>query len=94
MTSGDYALDQVARMQGAPAAAGHIRDLETIVTLVELGALLREDDQPGAPFTFDQLMAEVLGLLDEGQTVDRRDIEIVLPGVRCCQKVKGGYKWR
>lgn len=95
MISGGHTRAGAERLPGsAPAAPGPVQDLESIIALIELGALLRADGRPGETFTFDQLMTEVRGLLDEGQTVAQRDIAIVLPGVRCCRKVKGGYRWR
>lgn len=57
------------------------RDLETIVTLLELAAI-ELSDAPGKRFTFDALMAEARRYGGDEIELRECDVALVLPGMR------------
>ena len=58
--------------------------------------VLLDSESPGNPtavFTFEEIMAGVRELLEDGQTVAVVDIRPLLPGDSFLE-VEGGYRWK
>lgn len=53
------------------------RDLETIVTCMEIAALTLTDE-PDRTFTFDRFMEEITAFAGDEIIIDKRDVEIVI----------------
>lgn len=87
--------------EGAPKEAPRQRvegiwnpsDLETIVTLMEVGAILLTP-QPGAQFTLDQLFACAKEMCEPGLPIRREDFEIVVRSVTFLRRSKGLFSLR
>lgn len=95
MTSGGYTFEEWCRMHNVqPGAPGPVDDAETLRALLDVAAILLEDERPGATFSLAEIVDTIRkDLLDDGQTVDEAHVLPLLPGASFLQ-VEGGYRWR
>lgn len=67
------------------------RDLEAIVTLLEVAALSLTSE-PGAVFTLEELLRQARNVAGSEVEIDERDVKIVLQKARFIETVAGGYR--
>ena len=85
-----YDADRRVKLKNSRA---HSKDLEAIVTLLEVAALSLTTE-PDATFTFDKLLSEARELGGDEITIEERDVKIVLAKARFVEKVAGGFRLR
>lgn len=77
-----------ARRKNAPS---HPKDLEAIVTLLEVAALSLTPE-PDAAFTYEELLGEAQNLCGDEVQIDEKDVKIVLEKASFLRKGRGEYR--
>lgn len=84
-----FAVDEEQRGRRKNEAPSS-KDLEAIVTLLEIAALSLTTE-PGSTFTFEQLVRGAREMGGDDINIDDRDVKIVLQKARFVQQVPGGH---
>lgn len=80
-------LEKPPRVHATPM---HPKDLEAIVTLLEIAAIFLTP-APGALFTLDELVAEAHKIAGAECEIDPKDARIVLPFMKTIRKKGRSY---
>ena len=85
-----YTGDQPARLRNARV---YSKDLEAIVTLLEVAALTLTTE-PGGTFTFEELVHEARAIGGDEVKLDDRDIKIVMEKANFVERRGGEMRLR